>query len=318
LHSDSLISVIIPTCFREELLIDCVASILSQAYPCFEVIVIDQAPEPLLRATLEARFGGDRRIRYIHAVSAGAARARNIGIQQAAGKIVAFIDDDAVAERGWLAGVSLAFACQDPPALMAGRILPLWEGERPAWYPREREFLLGLYDIGDTPKPLPAGDLPIGANMAGLREAILDHGGFEESLGPNYFRKHKLVTGEETILGQRIRASGLAVIYEPRATVTHRISRRKLDRYYFLRRNFWEGFVVIRQMKLLGKIGKTRWPHYRYHGVGACMALARFVLPGYGSVYSDAYPVVRMAALSRLSYSLGVIWGLSARGEEEN
>jgi hypothetical protein len=84
----------------------------------------------------------------------------------------------------------------------------VWAGSRPGWYPPQREFLLGLYDIGEHLCPLPVGDLPIGANMAGLRQVILDHGRFEETMGPNYFKKRKMITGEETILGQRIRASG--------------------------------------------------------------------------------------------------------------
>jgi hypothetical protein len=40
------------------------------------------------------------------------------------------------------------------------------------------------------------------------------------------------------------------------------------------------------------------------------LALARFALPGYGSVYSNPRPVIRMLALARVSYSLGVLWGL--------
>src|SRR5215469_13147231 len=183
------ISVIVPTCFREKMLIDCVASLLNQSYPNFETIIIDQAPEPRLERDLSARFGCEKRIRYMHVARAGASRARNLGVKAASSRIVAFIDDDAVADPGWLQAIADAFADCRRPALMAGRILPLWDGPRPGWYPPQREYLLGVYNIGGSLRPLPAADQPIGANMAGLRQVILDHGGFEEALGPSYFRK---------------------------------------------------------------------------------------------------------------------------------
>jgi glycosyltransferase involved in cell wall biosynthesis len=306
----SLISVIVPTCFREQLLIDCVDSLVSQSYPSFEIIVIDQAPQPRLEAVLGERFHGDPRIRYFHVDAAGAARARNTGVAHAAGSIVAFIDDDAVAETAWLQEV--AEALEDPlhPAVVAGRLLPLWNGRRPPWYPRQAEYLLGLYDIGDRRCPMPPADLPIGANMAGLRSIIIENGGFDENLGPNYFRKNQRITGEDGILGQRIRAAGHVILYEPGAVVRHRVDAHKQTRSYFITRNFWEGVTVIQQMQLLGVAGSSRWPHYRFHGREICMAIARWILPTYRHNYTASNSVVRMLALGRVAYSLGVMYGL--------
>ena len=304
------ISVIIPTCFRNQLLAECVGSILRQPYPAFEVIIIDQAEGQELQTMLKESFQDDKRIRYFHVERAGAARARNIGISHAAGSIVAFIDDDAVAGPAWLAGVSDACCSRDKIGLMAGRILPLWNSARPEWYPAEREFLLGLYDIGSERRELPQYDLPIGANMAGFREVILAHGGFDESLGPNHFRKRKMVTGEETILGKRIRQSGYNLMYEPNAVVLHRISSYKLTRSFFLSRHFWEGVTVVEQMSLLNDLERTRWPHYRHHAREVCMALARFALPGFEARYSEPHPAIRMLALSRVAYSFGVLYGM--------
>lgn len=304
------ISAIVPTCFRSEMLVGCVGSILSQSYPSFEIIVVDQAPEPVLKETLTEQFGSDPRIRYVHAVSAGAARARNIGVAQANGGIVAFIDDDAVAAPGWLAGLATAFDDESRPALVAGRIVPLWTGHRPLWYPKQREFLLGLYDIGQERRPLPDGDLPIAANMAGLREVILKSRGFDERLGPNYFRKRKMITGEETVLGQRIRELGYGLLYEPSAVVRHHVGGRKQTRKYFLKRHFWEGVTVIEQMNVLGRLGSRQWRHYRSHAWEMCLALARFLFPRYRNTYAEPDSVIRMLSLSRIAYSLGVWYGL--------
>lgn len=322
MESCPLISVIIPTSFRQEMLISCVASLLGQDYPNFEIIVVDQATKPQLQTALRDRFGEEKAIHYIHLVAAGAARARNVGIRHASALYVAFIDDDAVATPGWLRALADGFADDRRPALIAGRILPLWYGQRPAWYPRQREYLLGLYDIGDKLCILPPGDLPIGANMAGLRQVILDHGGFDESLGPNYFRGEKrtggrgvVVGGEETVLGERILASGHTIVYQPRAEVKHHVNRRKQTRRHFLKRNFSEGVITILRMGMLGQIG-SRWPHIRYHTREICLAVARFILPGYAGYYSEPHVVIRMMALARVSFSLGVLRGLQTGHSE--
>ena len=315
------ISVIIPTCFREKFLFECVASIMTQDYRDFEVIIIDQADGSGLEDGLRSRYPGDQRICYIHTERGGAARARNIGLSRARGPVAAFIDDDAVADTGWLRAIGETFSQEPKPALMAGRLLPLWDSGKPEWYPADRQFLLGLYDIGTTRRVMPEGDLPIGANMAGLLDIITAHGGFDEALGWSYFRKRKTVSGEETILGRRIRDTGHVAVYEPQAVVWHHIAAYKLSRSYFVKRHFWEGSADASQMSLLGRLGPSPWPHYRYHIREMCMAMARFILPGYGRAYTHPAPVIRMLALSRIAYSCGVIYEIATdsgnSGQEE-
>lgn len=297
------ISVIVATCFREPLLTECLGSVLTQCYSEFEVIVVDQAREPALESALRKNFGADSRLRYLHLASAGASRARNHGLASAKGSIVAFIDDDATADPNWLNSIADAIADPSQPALIAGRLLPAWTGTRPAWYPKEWEFLLGLYDIGTERRPLPDGDLPIAANMAGRRQIVVDHGGFDEALGPNYFRKEKMITGEESILARRIKASGYGILYEPAAVVRHHIGTRKQSRQYFLKRSFWEGVTTVRQQNAL-KETATPAEHLREIG----LSLARFLLPRYGNWYKEPAGAIRMLALARVSYSLGVLY----------
>jgi glucosyl-dolichyl phosphate glucuronosyltransferase len=304
------VSIIISTCYREKMFLDCVSSIMCQDYPAFEIIVIDQAEESKLKDSLDKLHPGDTRIRYVRELRAGLARSRNLGVSLAQGAVVAFIDDDAVASATWLQGVSAAFSQVPQPALMAGRLLPIWETEKPDWYPPEREFLLGLYDLGTERRELPEGHMPIGANMAGLKDLIVRYGGFEESLGFNHFSKRKMVGGEDSILGRRIRAAGHLATYEPMATVHHRISRYKLKRRYFLKRHFWEGVAMIEQMRLMDQIGDGRAGIYRFHTREAYMAAARFLLPRFNNNYPQSDEVIRMTALSRLAYSSGIMYGV--------
>jgi GT2 family glycosyltransferase len=305
------ISAIIPTCGRTELLLNCVASIISGNYEDYEILVIDQDPSQQLLHGLAQRFPGERRLRYFFLDRAGASSARNLGLQEARCEIVAFIDDDAVADPAWLQAIHEAFlAFQPPPALIAGRIDPIWPGKRPEWYPQEREYLLGLYNIGDELRSMPEHDQPVGANMAGLRQVILALGGFDQNLGPNYFRKRPMVTGEDALLGRRARQAGYSVLYQPRARVCHQISAAKLRRRYFLRRHFWEGVTIVTEMQSLGELGPGKRGHLVYHAKVIAKSLVLALLPNLRR--KDGYPssALRMLALSRAACSLGTIYGV--------
>lgn len=96
-----LISVIIPTYRREEPLKDTLEDILSQDYPAFEILVIDQTPThaPEIQTYLENL--GDRII-WCRVNWASLPGARNYGIRRAQGEIVLFIDDDVQIPQGYL------------------------------------------------------------------------------------------------------------------------------------------------------------------------------------------------------------------------
>lgn len=129
--------------------------------------------------------------------------------------------------------------------MVGGMIEPLWETQRPNWYPIEREFLLGIYNIGDEIRPFPGTDLPIGANFAILRSAVERLGGFDERLGFNVKRKHSMIAGEDSLIALRIKEAGYPIYYQPKSKVYHHISSTKLTKKYFLKRHFWEGVTHV-------------------------------------------------------------------------
>jgi glycosyltransferase involved in cell wall biosynthesis len=90
-----LVSVVIPTRHRAELLAQCVESILGQTLRCIEVIVVVDGPDP---ATIDFLASvDDARLRYVsHPESRGVSNARNTGIDLATGRWLAFCDDDDV------------------------------------------------------------------------------------------------------------------------------------------------------------------------------------------------------------------------------
>lgn len=88
-----LISVIIPTHNRADLIGRAIESVLRQTYTCFEIIVVDDASTDSTKDVV-ATFH-DKRIRYVKLSSnSGGSIARNTGIDQASGNLIAFLDDD--------------------------------------------------------------------------------------------------------------------------------------------------------------------------------------------------------------------------------
>ncbi|MDP9325527.1 MAG: glycosyltransferase family 2 protein [Candidatus Dormibacteraeota bacterium] len=103
--SDPLVSVVIPTLRRPQGLSRAVASVLAQDLDgpgSIEVVIaISDSGQADDVATAE-RLAGDPRVRVAHAAGRGAGAARNAGIAIARGALLAFMDDDCVAQPGWL------------------------------------------------------------------------------------------------------------------------------------------------------------------------------------------------------------------------
>lgn len=87
-----LISVIIPTYNRAELITDAINSVLEQSYKNFEVLVIDDGS---IDNTAEVVDGiKDKRVKYLYQANGGVSKARNTGIKFAKGRYIAFLDSD--------------------------------------------------------------------------------------------------------------------------------------------------------------------------------------------------------------------------------
>jgi glycosyltransferase involved in cell wall biosynthesis len=220
---------------RLEVLSEAVESLRAQTLPAREIVlVIDHAPELLdevrgLWPDLKIVENRERK---------GLSGARNSGVAEATGAVVAFLDDDAIAGPDWLERLAAAYA--DPKVLGAGgTVRPRWVEGKPAWFPPEFDWVVGCTHSGMPQQLEPVRNL-VGANMSFRRQPLIDVGGFSHELG----RVGTLPVGcEETDLSIRVhqRWPEAEILYDPAAAVEHVVPPARGRVSYFLDRCRAEG-----------------------------------------------------------------------------
>lgn len=238
------LSVIICTYNRAVSLKNTLESLCGQAVPVgvsWEVVVVDNNSTddtPALLAATVAEWEG--RLRFVREERQGLSHARNRGIAEARGRYLAFTDDDVLAPSGWVSVLYETFEKGGWDAI-GGRVLLRCDRSMPRWLKPELWGFLACLDYGDEEMPLTEIERPFfGANMVFRREVFEKVGGFDVGLG----RKGKvLVGGEEIDLFGRMLASGLRVVYQPRAAVDHVVDPRRLRKGYFRRLHYTSGRV---------------------------------------------------------------------------
>ena len=214
---------------------EAVASVLAQQpAPAELLLVIDHNEELLDRA--RDRWP-DVRVMASRGEQ-GLSGARNTGVEASRSEIVAFLDDDAAADAGWLA--SLVAPYDDPlVAACGGSATAALVGKRPSWWPTEFDWVIGCSYVGLPLRTAPVRNL-IGANMSVRRALVVELGGFPEGIGRVGARP---MGCEETDLFIRLRQRwpDSQILYEPTAGVRHSVPQARLSWRYFRSRCFAEG-----------------------------------------------------------------------------
>lgn len=217
--------------------VEAVRSVLAQDAPVAEVVVVIDHNAELLERALTA--WPDPPVRVVaNAGMRGLSGGRNTGVGVVSSEIVAFLDDDAVAEPTWIGHLIAAY---DHPDVVAsgGAVVAALAGPRPAWWPDEFDWIVGCSYVG---MPTARADVRnvIGASMSVRRQAVLDAGGFAEGIGRVGTRP---VGCEETDLLIRLAQARPAarVVYEPAAVVHHCVPASRLSWRYFRARCLAEG-----------------------------------------------------------------------------
>jgi glucosyl-dolichyl phosphate glucuronosyltransferase len=240
--SDPLVSVVISTRDRADLLERAIASVVDQEFPrsAYELVIVDNGSRD--RTPEVARsFESTAALRYIREDRIGLCIARNSGWRAAAGRYVAFFDDDAIAASGWLTAIRNAFeGGTEAVGIVGGRIEPIWQGPRPGWLADEIAGSLTIIDWGPSPKVIR--DLRrewlAGANMAVRKSVLHEIGGFHPWL--DRVGNNLLSSGDVFLQKQAIRR-GYRCLYVPDMTVRHLVPSSRLSQAWFRRRFFWQG-----------------------------------------------------------------------------
>lgn len=209
------------------------------------IIVIDHNDELFARAS--ATWPQHRVVANTGA--RGLSSGRNTALAIATGDIVAFLDDDAWAEPGWLERLVAGFTGPEVVAV-GGSAAPIWPDDPPAALPEELLWIVGCSYRGLPEQAGPIRNV-MGCSMAFRRDPLMRIGGFNPDTG----RIGKLPIGcEETEACIRLRQTDPAAVarYEPAARVRHHVSADRTVIGYVLSRSWCEGLSKAALARTLG------------------------------------------------------------------
>ena len=218
-------SLLIPTFNRKRLLQRCLEAATSQDYPDYEVIVIDDASTDGTAEMVCRFFPQVRHLRQ--KVNQGPAAARNRGIREATGELIAFTDDDCLLPSDFLSRLAAGYQEYPEVAGVGGYLDPPAELLRTNLWARYEFYVTHqVYRAGSEPY-LGGVDCPAGGtnSMSYRRKVLEEVGGFDESF--------PFAGGEDTDLKWRVVSRGYSLLYVP-VRVIHL-------RSYSLR-NFWRQY----------------------------------------------------------------------------
>lgn len=217
-------------------ILEAVESIHHQSEESLEIIlVVDH--NPILRNRLTKALSNV--IVVENEQAQGLSGGRNTGISVARGDVIAFLDDDAVADPDWLKYLGDCYA--DPTVVAAGgRTLPNWQTRSPDWFPQEFAWTVGCTYLG-MPRSRTAVRNIMGGNASYRRELFQQIGGFRINIGRSSGKRP--MGCEETELCIRIKQfrPQAVLLFEPQAVIHHLVPANRCRLSYFTSRCYAEG-----------------------------------------------------------------------------
>jgi len=168
----------------------------------------------------------------------GLSGSRNRGLVHAAGDIIAFFDDDAVADENWIEELVNMYRRMDAIAA-GGCIMPLWLTDEPKCLPGEFYWLIGVTYKGFPEKVMEVRNT-FGSNLSFRADVLKNLGGFRSEMG---VKGKGQLQGEETEICERMRKKfGKGVMYNNKAIIHHKVFPERLRWRFLLNRAFWQGY----------------------------------------------------------------------------
>lgn len=213
-------------------------SVLSQTYEPVELVIVVDGSDELAERVREAYAERENVIIHLNETNEGLTTSRNTGASIASGEIVAFIDDDAVADPDWIEQLVASYN-QEHALAVGGKMTPNWVAGKPDFLPPEFYWLIGVTHRGFAEGP---GEVrnTFGSNISFIRDVFIELGGFEETIG--MVEGGGQNQGGETELCERLRREyGTGVYYTPEARVAHCVFEYRTRPGWLFKRAFWQG-----------------------------------------------------------------------------
>jgi glycosyltransferase involved in cell wall biosynthesis len=230
------ISVVVCTYNRSKLLKGAIESLLDQTLDKsqFEIIIADNGSTDDTKYLVKAYIDkhNEYNIRYICEPKQGSSNARNAGFRNANSQYIAFMDDDAKADKHWLENIVKTIT-NIKPHILGGPIYPFYLTEKPEWF-------LDKYEIrtkGDKARFLTENEYMSGSNII-LKKSLLELiNGCNPNIGP---KGEKMGYGEDTklIIDTRQKIKDARIYYNPQIIVQHLVPADKMRLGYFIKRSF--------------------------------------------------------------------------------
>ena len=213
-----------------------VASVRNQSHPAKEVIVVVDHNRSLyerLKSVLADVIVVENREQQ------GLSGGKNTGIAIASGEVVAFLDDDAIADANWLKFLVDSYGEPDVVGV-GGLTLPRWDTQRPSWFPEEFDWVVGCTYLGMPTQRAPVRNL-MGGNASFKQEIFKEVGGFTTGIGRAQGKRPLGCEETEFCIRLTQQRPGAILLFDNRATIWHRVTAERCRFAYYWSRCYAEG-----------------------------------------------------------------------------
>lgn len=217
---------------------EAVQSGLGQTYDPIEFVLVSDGNETVAEQ-MRDDFGDRENVRvHNNDENRGISYSRTKGAELAAGELVAFLDDDAIATPEWIETLVATYNSTDAYAV-GGRLDPQWLAGEPFFLPEEFYWLIGCTERGFA-NHLEEVRNTYGSNIAFNREVFLEVGGYDEETGR---KGDSHVQAHEAPACIRMQQQyGRGVVYNDEAIVYHKIFDYRIQFRWLMGRAFWQGY----------------------------------------------------------------------------
>lgn len=237
MSEDLKISVIICSYNREEYITDAMDSLYYQTLSkqMYEVIVVDNNSTDNTKHVclnyIQSHLGYN--IYYLEEKQQGASFARNTGAAFAKAPLLAFMDDDAIADKNFLERIVTFYKAHPGVSGLGGRIIPKYISTEPEWMSHYVSSLVGNFHYSDAVEMFKPGKYPLESNMIVTKKDYDEVGGFNTLL-PGV-KGTLRIGGEGKDFFMKLQALGKKIYYDPSISVQHVVEVKKLTPEYMYR-----------------------------------------------------------------------------------